>query len=251
MVVTAAVSKLEINRVMHQHNATQRLSSIGDGVWTATAPFLFWGIEIGARMTVCLLQDGGVALISPIKHVPGLQREVEAIGPVRAIIAPSLWHHLFMEPWMEANPDAMSFGPVGLRDKRSSLTLTAELGAHFDEHFDQDLLRVPVEGMPKLRETLFFHHRSGTLIATDFCQYLPNSRGITALAARLLGIRHRASIDLLFRSMIRDRTAFRSSLAPLRQLSITHLSMCHHSVISDGAQDELTRLLDQLDVSPP
>ncbi len=44
----------------------QRLESVGEGLWTASAPLKLMGAEIGTRMTVVALPEGGLALISPI-----------------------------------------------------------------------------------------------------------------------------------------------------------------------------------------
>jgi len=199
-------------------------------------------------MTVCRLSDGGLVLISPVPHTPALATAIAALGPVRAVISPNLLHHLYLGNWMEAYPEASSYAPTGLAAKRPDLTCTDALGPAFDQAFGTDLLRIPIAGMPKLNESLFFHRSSGTLIVTDFCFFLPEATGLTGLFATVTGVKTQARCEPSFRILIRDRTAFRTSLSPLRSLAIHHLSMCHHEVLSDGAPEALQGILDRLKV---
>jgi hypothetical protein len=169
---------------------------------------------------------------------------------VRVIVAPNLMHHLFVGEWMAAYPDALSYGPPGLAAKRPELTFTAALGPEFDDVFGADLRRYPIAGMPKLDESLFLHHASGTLVATDLCFFMPEATGLTGLFAWLTGVHKRARCEPSVRILIRDKAAFRDSLRTLRAVEIRHLSMCHHSVLSEGAPETLRQVLDQLEVPP-
>ena len=225
-----------------------RMQQITDGIWTVASPLTYCGLQVNTRMTVCRLSDGGLALISPVEVREHLVAAMDALGPVRVIIAPNLGHHRYMGEWMEAYPDAQSYGPSGLAEKRPDLSFTHELGPAFDEALDADLLRVPIAGVPALNESLFLHRPSGTLIATDFCFFMPEATGFTGLFASITGIKKKTRCEWSFRILIRDKTAFRDSLQPLRTMEIRHLSMCHHSVLSEGASYALHQVLDQLNV---
>ena len=159
------------------------VQQITDGLWTVPAPLTFFGFHFNTRMTVCRLSDGGLALIAPVPGREDLTASIDALGPVRASVSPTLLHHLYGGDGMEAYPDALSFGPPGLAAKRPDLTFSHDLGPAFDEPFDTDLKRLPIAGMPKLNESFFLHRQSGTLIATDFCFFMPEATGLTGLFA--------------------------------------------------------------------
>jgi hypothetical protein len=199
-------------------------------------------------MTVCRLSDGALALISPIAISDELRTYIDAIGPLRVLIAPNLLHHLSIGDWIAAYPDALSYMPKGLATKRPDLGECDQLGPQFDENTDVDLQRIPIEGMPKLNESLFYHRPSKTLITTDFCFYMPHSKGLTRFSMALMGVHKEVKCDALFRMMIQDKLAFRRSLVPLRSLSIDHLTMCHHQVVADDAEMAIQKILDQLGV---
>ena len=157
-------------------------------------------------------------------------------------------HHLYLGEWLETYPNALSYGPAGLAAKRPDLTLTDELGPAFDEAFGNELMRLPIAGMPRLNESLFLHRQSATLIATDFCFFMPEATGLTGLFASVMGIKKKTRCEPAFLILIKDKESFRTSLKPLRTMEIQHLSMCHHSVLSVDATEALRQVLDQLKV---
>ena len=226
------------------------MDAITDTQWTVPAPLTFAGLKLNTRMTLCRLSDGGLALISPIPATDEIRAAVDALGPVRVIVAPNLLHHLYVGDWIDAYPEALSYGALGLADKRPDVTFSDVLGEAFDAAVGGDLLRISIEGMPKLNESLFYHRASRALITTDFCFYMPEATGLTGLFASLMGVKKRAGCDLLFRALIKDKAAFRASLLPLRQLRVDHLSMCHQVVLSSGVPETLRGVLDGLKVPP-
>jgi hypothetical protein len=244
----ALVLQSALRRVTLRDNVAPMLEQIADDIWTAPAPLRFVGLHLNTRMTVCRLPDEGLVLIAPVQVTEHLMGSIDALGPVQAIVAPNLMHHLYVGAWMEAYPDAQSFGAPGLASKRPDLTFTHELGPAFDDAFDGELLRFPIEGMPKLNESLFLHRQSATLIATDFCFFMPEATGLTGLFASVMGIKDATRCEPIFRALIKDKAAFRAALHPLRTMEVRHLSMCHHSVLSVGASEALRGVLDQLKV---
>ena len=157
-------------------------------------------------------------------------------------------HHLHAGEWIHAYPVAKSFACRGLSAKRKDIAFSDELGRAYDEEFGSELLRIPIDGMPKLNESMFYHHASQTLIAVDFCFFMPEATGFTGLFATLMGIKKTVRCEPVFKAMIRNKAAFRSSLIPLRPLRIQHLSMCHDQVISEGAHEAIHEILNQLKV---
>ena len=205
-------------------------------------------IALNTRMTVCELGDGGLLVLSPVALNAGLRAELESLGSVRGIVAPNLWHHLHLGSWLAAYPEAEFFAPTGLAAKRPDLPEARELGTSFDAIFGEDLLRIPIAGVPKVAESLFFHYASRTLVVTDFCFQMTEARGLTALYASLMGFRKKPGCPPIYRMAIKDEAAFRASLAPLRSLDISHLSMCHHGVLSNEPTASIAGILDRLGV---
>lgn len=210
---------------------------------------LFGVLRLNGRMTAMGLEDGGVVLHSPIGFTQARKEAVEALGPVRAIVAPNLFHHLYVGDWLKAFPDALSFAPARLHRKRPDLRIDHELGPAFDEHFGADIVRVHIEGIPAVREHLFYHRASKTLVVTDFSFYLPNATGLTKWYAKLNGVSHAPACPFLFRQAIRVRDAFQRSLRPLYALDVQRISMCHDEIYTGDANARLHQLLETLGVA--
>ena len=85
-----------------------------EGVWTQHLPsHRMMGIELGTRMTVVRLPSGELWVHSPIPPSPALRAEVDALGSVRHVVCPNLYHHLYAGAWAEAYPDALVHAPAG------------------------------------------------------------------------------------------------------------------------------------------
>ena len=78
------------------------MQQLASDLWVSDTPLRFLGLEVGARMTVVRLPDGGLWLHSPVRAAPELVREVQALGPVTCLVAPNKLHHLFVGEWQQA-----------------------------------------------------------------------------------------------------------------------------------------------------
>ncbi len=149
------------------------LAEITPDLWTATQPFKFLGLEIGSRMTVVRLPSGGLVLISPIKLSESHRQALDELGEVQHIVAPNLFHHLFLGGAQRLYPDAKTWGVAGLPEKRPDLKfdqLLTEPGA-FEGVLEylqvQGFASVLPSGIELAHETVFYHRPSRTLILTD------------------------------------------------------------------------------------
>ena len=71
--------------------------NLAPNLWTVDQPDFNTGIaKIGTRMTVIKLPSGGLFLHSPTKLDSETQQALGALGEVRAVVAPSRAHHLFV-----------------------------------------------------------------------------------------------------------------------------------------------------------
>ena len=182
------------------------LETIAQGVWSVPAPFKILGlIHLNGRMTIVRLRDGGLWIHSPVPINAKLQESIDALGPVRALVAPSRLHHMFVQPWKDAYPQAKIYAAKGLAKKRPDLSIDAVIeDTPLWEEFHQKRIR----GMPAVQEVLFLHRDSQTLITTDFLFYMPDASGFTNFYAWLNGFKQRVSTPFIFRSVIKDKTDF-------------------------------------------
>ena len=102
------------------------------------------------------------------------------MGTVKYLIAPDIEHHLFLDSWHDAYPDASLIGPEELKIKRDRMgkslpwTYLWKRGVppSVDAAFDQEFKYTFVWAHPN-HELVFFHKPTRTLIQADLMFNLP------------------------------------------------------------------------------
>ena len=87
------------------------------------------GLRLGTRMTIVRLSHGGLFIHSPIALTVALRAAVDELGPVRHIVCPNVYHHVYAGQWAEAYPAALLHAPAALRKKRIDLRINALLSS--------------------------------------------------------------------------------------------------------------------------
>ncbi len=62
-------------------------------VWLKRYPVRFAAMDISARLTLLRLRDGSLVAHSPCPIDAALRAEVEAVGPLKHIVAPGTYHY--------------------------------------------------------------------------------------------------------------------------------------------------------------
>ncbi|KAB1072752.1 DUF4336 domain-containing protein [Methylobacterium planeticum] len=136
-----------------------------------SGPLRALGLPLPVRMTVIRLQGGGIWLHSPTRYDPRLHRDIEALGPIRHLVAPNVAHWTFVADWQRHCPGAQTWAAPNLRERgpvrRSNLQIDRDLGEAAPAEWSRDLRQVVVPGGLGFREVAFFHEASRTLILTD------------------------------------------------------------------------------------
>lgn len=171
------------------------LKPVAPDVWIVdSGPLRVLGMPLPVRMTVVRLTNGDVWMHSPTRFDERLLGEIQAIGPVRHLVAPNSAHWTFVKVWQKACPGAVTWAAPKLRDRRqvrrSGLRIDGDLGDEVPDPFARDFRQVVVPGGLGFREVVFFHEATRTLILTDLVLNLEPDRLPLAVrpAARLIGV---------------------------------------------------------------
>ena len=73
------------------------LAAFADDVWLSAAPVSFLGLRLTATTTVVRLAGCGLLVHSPGPLTATLRQQTDALGPVRHLYAPNLFHHRGLE----------------------------------------------------------------------------------------------------------------------------------------------------------
>ncbi|MBL6929192.1 MAG: DUF4336 domain-containing protein [Rhodospirillales bacterium] len=164
--------------IVETYEPTGILKPVADGVWIVDGPVIKFGylgvkFPFPTRMTIVRLADGGLWVHSPTEISPALKSDVDALGPVRYLIAPNRIHYWWVEDWVAAYADALSYAAPGVRKKARSkgrfADYDADLAVDGEYPWSGELEMLLVPGS-YLTEAVFFHQPTRTLVITDLIQ---------------------------------------------------------------------------------
>lgn len=217
-------------------------STLTDGVWTFAPSQPVPRLGLPLRMTVIRLADGGLWLHSPTPLTDAEAAEIDALGPVAHIVAPSKLHHLWAGDATRRWPRATLWIAPGLQDKRPDLTPHQLLAA--SAPWADEIAVERIGGAASLDEHVFFHHGSGTLLVTDLVFNIHTATTpLTPWILRLTGTWDRLAQSRVWWFAIRDRAAAGASARRILGWPIQRMVPCHGDVLSDDAHRRMTETL--------
>jgi len=192
---------------------SETLRAVADDLWVAQQVLVKPGrVLIPINMTVIRLADGALLLHAPIAIDDALAAALATLGPVRHVVAPNSFHHLFVGPCLQRYPQAALYVAPGLPKKRPDLTPAGVIGAGAAP-WAAELDAVIIDGAPKLREVAFFHRASRTLLVTDLLFNMTHpATAATGLVLRMMGTYRRLAVSRAWRFYTKDRRAQRPTL---------------------------------------
>jgi hypothetical protein len=218
------------------------LYELAPGLWIAERSQRFYGLEVGTRMSVVRLARGDLLLHSPVALDAELRRELDAIGPVRFVVAPNRVHHLYAGDVARAYPEARLWVAPGLERKRPDLQFVAVLDDEAPDEWKGEVDQTFFRGRPYENEVVFLHRASRTLILCDLAfNFGPRAAAPTRWLMRLLRSYGRFGPSRLDPLLIRDRAAARRSLERILAWDFERVVVAHGDVLESGGREALRR----------
>ena len=224
------------------------LQQIDRNLWVAEQPLRFLGLSIGTRMTVVRLVDRSLLLISPIQITSQIRQQLDDLGTVKYLIAPNLFHYLYLAECKNIYPQALVLAPPGLQDKQPKLdidlTFTQD-NIHFDSQLEYTLFAgfqvLIVSQIKTVNEIVFYHPSTKTLIITDSAFNFDRSFPlITQFAARIIGSYQQLKPSWLEKIAVRDKQKARRSIERILNWDFERVIMGHGKIVEIDAKRQLT-----------
>jgi len=213
------------------------LRNLAPDLWVAERPLPLVIGDIGTRMTVLRLADGGLFLHSPVRLDGETRRALDAVGTVRAVVAPSKVHHFFVGDYIAAYPAARIYSAPGLAEKRKDLRFSGVLGDEAPAEWHGEIEQHVFRGAPLMNEVVFFHAATRTLLLTDLAFNVPPhpiASPRARLFYRLVGAAGRFGPHRIVRFGVRDRAAARASVQTILEWSFDRVIVTHGDVLDTG-----------------
>lgn len=216
------------------------LRQLGKDLWVAERPQRFWGLEVGARMTVMRLADGSLLLHSAFALDEPLRRELDALGPVRFVVAPNRFHHLHAGEVAQVYPESRLWVAPTLLDKRPDLRPVAVLDDVAPDEWKKDVSQLFFRGRPMENEVVFFHHASRTLVMCDLAMnFGPSAPVVTRAVMTVMGGYGHFRPTRLDPWLIKDRPAARRCMEQILDWDFDRIVIAHGDVLETGGRETL------------
>jgi len=223
------------------------LKEVDTSIWVAEQKLKYWGLEVGTRMTVIRLKNGEIIVISPIKVDEKTINQINEVGKISTIIAPNLYHHLFISDFKSVYSDAKIFAAPGLELKRQDIQFDkilnqGTIGTQDEiEYFLFEGFKVlDLKGVSTLNEIVFFHRESQTLILTDTAFHFDESFAFTTqLAMRLIGGYKKLEPSILEKLAIREKQKVKKTIQKVLEWDFERVIVAHGSIIENQGKEKL------------
>jgi hypothetical protein len=183
------------------------------------------------------LSDGGLLLHSPVRLDAETRQALDALGPVRCVVAPSKVHHFFVGDYASAYPQARLFAAPGLPEKRPDLHFHAVLSDEPPPEWHGVVEQHVFRGLPLANEVVFFHPASRTVVFTDLVfNMVEPPPGRARLFCWLVGASGRVGPHRMLRVAMRDRRAARESVRHILGWDFDRVVVTHGDVIEHGGK---------------
>jgi Domain of unknown function (DUF4336) len=221
------------------------LRQIDLDLWVVEQPFKYFGLEVGNRMTIVRLNTGELIAISPIKIDDKTIEQITLLGQIKYIIAPNLYHHLFIKDFRSIYPEAKLWATSSLAAKKPDLAIDVPITDRQNNLFDElDYLlfdgfqTLYLNGYTPLNEYVFYHRASRTLILTDTAFYFDDRFvPMTQLIAKLMGGYKLLRPSPLEKLATRDKNAVKSAVSRVLAWDFDRVIVAHGSIVeTDGKQ---------------
>lgn len=221
------------------------MAPFGSEIWLFDGPAVTGaaGFRFPTRMAVVRLAgDGGLWVWSPVALTHDIRVAVDALGPVRHLIAPNSLHYTFLAEWAAAYPDAQVHGAPGLTQEVAGQVIHTTIGDEPHPDWAGALDHVIVRGNRITTEVVFFHRASSTVLVTDLIQQIPQGwyHGWRAMVARLdLMTAPIPSVPRKFRWAMTDKATARKDIKRILDWPTQRLVMAHGTPMQSGGKEAL------------
>ena len=218
------------------------MQNIAENLWLKHYPLSVLGTSHGRNVTVIRLSSGQTMVHSMAPFSSGDLAEIRALGSPAWLLESMLLHDTYAKEGRAAFPDLPFYGPPGFSDVVGFPTLSLQSPP---PEWEGEIQVIPLEGAPKLKEHAVVHLPSRTLVVADLVFNFPaNESGWNRLFHRYLaGMKRYPAMSRVFRLFVKDRAAFRNSIAQLMAVDFDRIIVGHGEVIGNRGKELLQQAL--------
>ena len=221
------------------------MEQLDENLWLLRYPLTLLGADVRRNCSVIRLGAGELVIHSTAAFSPDDVAAIRGVGEPVWLVDAMLRHDTFAEQGRAMFPEATDFlAPPGF-SKQVKFPTKPIVPA--PEAWGQELQALEVAGAPSLRETVFLHAPSRTLIVCDLLfNFGPQTPLWTkALLLAAVGTQHHPGMSRPFKAAVKDKAAFRKSMDTVLGWDFDRIVVGHGDVIEDYGKEKLRGALQE------
>lgn len=219
------------------------LKEIDKNIWVAEQPLKYFGLSVGTKMTVIRLKNSKLVVISPIQIDDRIITQLKEIGDVAYIIAPNVYHYLFVSDFKALYPLANLLAAPGLETKRPELPIAHTI-REGENLFSGEIEYLLFDGFKSfafdntlMNEFVFFHPESSSLILTDTAFHFDDSFPlVTQLAFKTIGNYKKLSPSIIEKLATQEKEKVKQAVKKVLVWDFKRVIMAHGSIVENDAK---------------
>lgn len=218
------------------------MKELSADLWVLGYPLKIMGTSHGRTVTVIRLSTGKLVIHSMAPFTADDLSAIRRVGEPGWLVEAMLLHDTFAKEGREHFPELPFLGPSGFSEVVGFKTMPL---LPTPPEWDQELKVIRLKGAPKLEEHAFLHVPSRTLIIADLVFNFRADEGPWNhfFHRHVAGLRRYPGMSRIFRWCIKDKSAFRESIAEVMAWDFDRIIPGHGTVIEAEGKAKLAHAL--------
>ncbi|MEO8351767.1 MAG: hypothetical protein ABI680_08545 [Chthoniobacteraceae bacterium] len=218
------------------------MQQLHENLWIKRYPLSVLGTDHGRTVTMIRLQSGKLIVHSMAPFSSSDVAEIRALGEPAWLVEAMMLHDTYARQGHDTFPGIPFHGPEGFAEvvKFSTRPLLPA-----PDEWAGEVEVLELNGAPRLKEHVFIHRPSRTLIVADLVfNFCAEERGWNRFFHRYVaGFKRYPGMSRIFRVCISDRSTFRASLEKVLEANFDRIVVGHGEIIERDGKELLRRAL--------
>lgn len=206
-------------------------------------PIRLFGVAFNARMSVVRLAEDKLLLHSPGPIDDAMAAAIAELGEVRYVVAPGLFHHMYVAQAQERYPHVETYICPGVERRNTSLRFDWILGPHAPAAWRDTIDQVPIRDSRCILEVAMLHKPSKTLLLVDSIEYFTDQTSgvnwpLHVFWKFVLRAWNKPKPAPEYRFGWGDKRAIRTSLSSILEWDFDKIVLSHGDNIVQDAKDK-------------
>ncbi|MGF1767485.1 DUF4336 domain-containing protein [Enterovibrio makurazakiensis] len=208
-------------------------------LWYYDDSFRCFGVDIGQRMTVIRLADGGLLVHNPCELTESLKSQIDALGIVRCVTTANHTIHQSLSDWWLTYSDAYFYSAPDLAAKRSDIGFDGELTSKSSPLWRNQLYQTVLRGNNQREDVVFCDPESQTLVIGESIMLLSGGSVLRQLVGKSSGCHTHVRVPFYEKYRVTDIKLLRRSLQEILTWPFDHILPIHGDPIQGDGKKKL------------